>query len=413
MSHRISRRTLLTAAAATAPLLISDALDPLYPVFRRGAPATPAAAATTSTATSSGAYGPDGTHWPANTPTLDATFGRVIDVACDWAAIGKAIAAVSDAEIGRGVHIRVAPGQLPGFGASSGSQAVLKNVGRGTAAKNILVSPKNGWGSVTIVDSARITNVKGVTFARINARTVLLTDCSRTSWAHSKVSHGFRMTSSNGVTTECNAYEVVMADAKVDINDPMGFAAGTNSMITDSVWDGCYIAPVYRPSGATDHIDALQMYGNGAYRGLTIRDTTIFGGINSALQLGGPKSQDPDLGTPFATIEHSILAAQIFAIRVRYPLPDGAYEPKMGQAINGAGEAGQLFARDSYVFGSLYTTKWGEVTNSFTSYSKATTTNTSDVGGWQYDAGMASLGAAWFDERTPEPTDAYLAGIWG
>ena len=39
MSHRISRRTLLTAAAASAPLLLSDTLDPLYPVFRRSSTA--------------------------------------------------------------------------------------------------------------------------------------------------------------------------------------------------------------------------------------------------------------------------------------------------------------------------------------------------------------------------------------
>ncbi len=292
-------------------------------------------------------------------------------MACDWTAIGKAIASVTDAQINSGVHIRVAPGTLPGFGASSGSAAAIKGIGRGTATKNILVSPKNGWGTVTIADSVRLVGVKGVTFARINGRFILLTDCSRTSWAHSKVSYGFRMTASSGITRECNAYEVVMADAKIDINDPFGYAAGTNSMITQSVWEGCYCAPVFRPSGASDHIDTLQMYGNGAYRGLTIRDSTFFGALNSALQLGGPKSQDPDLGTPFMTLDHSILTAQIVAMRVRYPAPAGAYTPTIGQAINGSGEPGQLFAKDSYVFGSMYDTKWGSVQNSFVSYNKA------------------------------------------
>ena len=110
-----------------------------------------------------------------------------------------------------------------------------------------------------------------------------------------------------------------MADAKVDISDPFGFAAGNNSMITDSVWEGCYCAPVFRPAGATDHIDTLQMYGNGAYRGLTIRDSTFFGALNSALQLGGPKPDDPELGTPFLTLDHSIFTAQVIAMRVRYP----------------------------------------------------------------------------------------------
>ena len=271
MTDRISRRAILGAAAFIIPAALARTvpLDPFDPLFKRSSAraATPASVGTAVSTVRS--YGPNGTHWPANTPQLGSTFGKVVDVACDWTAIGKAIAAVTDAEIDKGVHIRVAPGTLPGFGASSGSQAAIKGIGRGTATKNILVSPKNGWGTVTIADSVRLVGVKGVTFARINGRFILLTDCSRTSWAQSKVGFGFRMTSSNGVTSECNAYEVVMADAKIDINDPFGYAAGTGSMITQSVWEGCYCAPVFRPSGATDHIDTLQMYGNGAYRGLT------------------------------------------------------------------------------------------------------------------------------------------------
>jgi hypothetical protein len=414
MTDRISRRAILGAAAFIIPAALARAvpLDPFDPLFKRSS-ARAAAPASVGTAVSTvRSYGPNGTHWPANTPQFGSTFGKVVDVACDWAAIGKAIAAVTDAEIEKGVHIRVAPGTLPGFGASSGSQAAIKGIGRGTATKNILVSPKNGWGTVTIADSVRLVGVKGVTFARINGRFILLTDCSRTSWAQSKVSYGFRMTASNGITRECNAYEVVMADAKIDISDPFGYAAGTNSMITQSVWEGCYCAPVFRPSGATDHIDTLQMYGNGAYRGLTIRDSTFFGALNSALQLGGPKSQDPDLGTPFVTLDHSIFTAQIVAMRVRYPAPAGAYTPTIGQALNGSGEPGQLFAKDSYVFGSLYDTQWGSVVNSFTSYNKAPANNKSLAGAWQYDPSMSSWGADRFDALVPTPTDDYLRSIW-
>jgi len=410
MTDGISRRTLLGSAAIIVPALLAPILpfDQADSTFGRSA-TRKTAKATVATVRS---YRPNGTHWPANTPQIGSTFAKVIDVACDWTAIGKAIASVSDAEIAAGVHIRVTPGTLPGFGASSGSQAALKGVGRGVASKNILVSPRNGWGSVTIADSVRLTAVKGVTFARINGRFILLTDCSRTNWAHSKVSYGFRMTASSGIVRGCNAYEVVMADAKADISDPFGFAAGTNSMITDSLWEGCYCAPVFRPAGASDHIDTLQMYGNGAYRGLTIRDSTFFGALNSALQLGGPKSQDPDLGTTFMSIEHSILTAQVVAMRVRYPAPEGAYTPTIGQAINGSGESGQLFAKDSYVFGSMYTTQWGTVENSFTSYSKAPTNNKAASGAWKYDASMSSWGADRFDELTPTPTDEYLRTIW-
>jgi hypothetical protein len=410
MTDGISRRTLLGSAAIIVPALLVPTLPfDQADSTRRGASAHKTAKTAVATVRS---YGPNGSHWPANTPQIDSTLGKVIDVPCDWTAIGKAIASVTDTQIAAGVHIRVAPGTLPGYGASSGSTAALKGVGRGTAAKNILVSPKNGWGSVTVADSVRLISVKGVTFARINGRFILLTDCSRTNWAHSKVSYGFRMTASSGIVRECNAYEVVMADAKADISDPFGFAAGTNSMITDSVWEGCYCAPVFRPAGASDHIDTLQMYGNGAYRGLTIRDSTFFGALNSALQLGGPKSQDPDLGTPFVTLDHAILTSQVVATRVRYPAPQGSYTPTIGQAINGSGESGQIFAMDTYVFGSMYTTQWGTVENSFTSYSKAPANNTAVSGAWKYDASMSSWGADRFDQLTPTPTDEYLRTIW-
>ncbi|SFR72264.1 hypothetical protein SAMN05428970_1333 [Agromyces sp. CF514] len=414
MTKPISRRTLLTGAAMLAPsaLAASAYVDPLLPVFWRPSTAQPAAVEGAVSATTVRSFGPNGTHWPTHTPKFGAKFQTVIDVACDWTAIGRAIASVTDAQIVSGVHIRIAAGTLPGYGASSGSAAALKGVGRGTASKNILVSPKGAWGSVKVADSARLVGVKGVTFARINGRFMLLTDCTRTAWAQSKVSHGFRMTSSSGVLEGCSAHEVVMADAKVDINDPFGYAAGSNSVIKNSLWEGCYCAPVFRPSGASDHIDSLQMYGNGAYRGLTIRDSTFFGALNSALQVGGAKPQDPDLGTPFLTLDHTILTAQVFAIRARYPLPGNAQAPSIGQAINGSGEPNQLYANDSYVFGSMYDTKWGSVTNSFTSYDKAASKNVAGEGGWQVDRAMSSYGAAWFDAQTPTPTDAYLARIW-
>ncbi len=414
MTDRISRRTLLASAAFIVPTFIAPhvPLDPTEPWTKRTATEPASVPEATTAVATVRSYGPNGTHWPANTPPIGSQFGKVIDVACDWAAIGKAIASVTDAQISAGVHIRIAPGTLKGFGSSSGSTPALKGFGRGTASKNILVSPKDGWGSVTIGDDVRLTNVKGVTFARINGRSVLLTDCSRTNWAQAKVSVNFRMTASSGIVRQCNAYEVVMADAKVDISDPLGYAAGSNAKITDSVWEGCYCAPVFRPEGASDHIDTLQMYGNGAYRGLTIRDSTLFGALNSALQLGGPKPEDPELGTPFLTLDHSILTAQVTAIQARYPLPAGAYAPKLGQAINGSGESGQLFAKDSYVFGSMYTTQWGTVENSFVAYNKAPANNKAVSGAWVYDPAMASVGAAWFDARTPTPTDDYLRSIW-
>lgn len=360
---------------------------------------------------STGVFGPDGSHWPANT-LRPAEARHQVDVACTWQAIQSALADVSADQAAAGTHIRVAPGELPGFGASNGSRPVLEAVGDPAWKRNVLVAPRDGWGTVTITDPARLRQVEGVTFARINGAFVLLADCARTNWAQSKVTVGLRMVATQGVVTACNAYEVVMPVAKVDISDPMGFAASDGATLKDSEWVGCYAAPVFRPKGAKDHIDTLQMYGDGIYRGLVIRDSTLFGGLNAALQLGGTRPSDPDLGTPFMTLDHSILLSQQASIQVRYPIPDGGEAPTAGQAINGAGEEWNLHASKAFVLGSMYTTKWGTVKDSYVSYDKAPTNNPAREGGWIYDQQLSTLTPEQFTEYSPEPTDAYLASIW-
>ncbi|WP_431801943.1 hypothetical protein [Microbacterium sp. bgisy203] len=415
-----TRRNFLSLAAVVAPASI---LTFCSPTPTRGAPPptteprTPAPVSTGTAASTTRArvasYGPNGTHWPAHTRWIGDRSVRTVDVACDWTQIQRAIAAVNAAQADSGVHIRIKPGTLSGRGSSSGSPAVLEKVGPTNATRNILVSPRDGWGTVTIDGPARLRDVTGVTFARIDGDDILLTNCSRTAWAQSKMAKGLRMAASyESEVRECGAYEIVMSDAKADISDPLGYAAGRGSTIIDCIWEGCYSAPVFRPDGATDHVDTLQMYGTGWYRGLTIRDTTFFGSLNCALQIGGARDDDPNTGTPFLTIDHSIITSQATAIRARYPVPDGAQTPTMDQAINGVGEPGQLFATDSYLFGSLYRSEWGQVTNTRVSSSGALERNTTTGDGWIYDPAMSRWAAAEFDRLTPTPTDAYLAAIW-
>ena len=84
MTDRISRRAVLGAAAFIIPAALARAvpLDPFDPLFKRSsAPAATPASVGTAVATVR-SYGPNGTHWPANTPWFDAAFGKVIDVAC-------------------------------------------------------------------------------------------------------------------------------------------------------------------------------------------------------------------------------------------------------------------------------------------------------------------------------------------
>lgn len=421
-----SRRSFVRLLAVAAP---AAATAMCAPTQKSGAPtataSVPSSSATAAAPTAAPAaivgaarpavvrsFGPNGTHWPAHTPWIgDAV--TTVEVACTWAAIRTALLAVTASKAAAGVHIKVRPGTLPGLGASSGSKAVLQGLGSAQWSKNVLISPRDGWGSVVITEPARLREVYAVTFARINGVDVLMTNCTRSAWAQSTMTDGLSMASSYGATTrECGAYEIVMGNAKSDISDPLGYAAGADCVLTDSVWDGCYSAPVFRPTGATDHVDTIQMYGSGWYRGLTVRDTTFFGSLNCALQIGGMRSDDPNKGTPFLTLDHSIITSQATAIRARYPKPADADTPQLSQAINGIGEDFQLYAKDSYIFGSMYRSKWGGVSNTKVSYAEATTRNPVASGRWTYDSSMDSWGASQFDALVPTPTDAYLKSIW-
>ena len=422
-SRRSFVRLIAVAAPAAATAMCAPAETSVKPTATASVPSSSASATAAPTAAPAAivgtarpavvrSFGPNGTHWPAHTPWIkDAV--TTVEVACTWAAIRTALLAVTASQAAAGVHIKVRPGTLPGLGASSGSKAVLQGLGSAQWAKNVLVSPRDGWGSVIITEPARLREVYGVTFARINGVDVLLTNCTRSAWAQSVMSDGLSMASSYGATTsQCGAYEIVMSNVKSDISDPLGYAAGADCVLTDSVWDGCYSAPVFRPSGATDHVDTLQMYGSGWYRGLTVRDTTFFGSLNCALQIGGMRDDDPNKGTRFLTVDHSILTSQATALRVRYPTPAGADTPSMAQAINGIGEDFQLYANDSYIFGSMYRSKWGGVSNTKVSYGQAVSRNPVASGKWTVDSSMDSWGASQFDALVPTPTDAYLKSIW-
>ncbi|MGC5225246.1 hypothetical protein ACPW96_21980 [Micromonospora sp. DT81.3] len=410
----LNRRNFVAMAllVPVAAMTVAAARLPDSVVFHTGLKGTSTGVATARPAVIR-SFGPNGTHWPAHTPWITDKAPTVVDVTCDWASIARALTAVTAAQAAAGVHIKVRPGILPGLGASSGSKPVLEAVGQADWAKNVLVSPRDGWGTVRISGDARLRDVEGVTFARINGVDLLLTNCSRSVWAHSKMSKGLRMSSSYRSTTRhCGAYEIVMSDSKADIADPLGYAAGSGCVLTDCVWDGCYGAPVFRSQGATDHVDTLQMYGTGWYRGLTVRDSTFFGSLNCALQIGGARDDDPNRGKPFLSIDHSIVTSQATAIRVRYPLPPNAEAPKMAQAINGIGEPGQLYSNDSYIFGSMYRSSWGRVQNTKVSYDRAISNNPVASGSWTYDSSLNSWGAAQFNDITPSPTDQYLAAIW-
>ena len=154
-----SRRSFVRLLAVAAP---AAATAMCAPTQKSGAPtataSVPSSSATAAAPTAAPAaivgaarpavvrsFGPNGTHWPAHTPWIgDAV--TTVEVACTWAAIRTALLAVTASKAAAGVHIKVRPGTLPGLGASSGSKAVLQGLGSAQWSKNVLISPRDGWG---------------------------------------------------------------------------------------------------------------------------------------------------------------------------------------------------------------------------------------------------------------------------
>lgn len=352
-------------------------------------------------------YGPDGTHWPSDTPKTG--HAHVIDVACSWAAIQSALASVSSAQAAAGTIIRVAPGSLVGSSETTVSTgpAAVQNVGSDAWTIKVLVTPRDGYGTV-VTGSHKLQNVRGVTFARFVGESWMLRDCGNFNLAHTKLNRGLKVFADTMTVTNCNIYEVAMLNSRADEEDSCQYRASNANQLRECVWEGCYIAPLFRPVGSSSHLDTLQMFGNGYYRGLTLRDSLLFGSNNCALQGGGWDGSDPFVGTPFVTLDHTMLVSQALAVQVRYTLPAGTTGGGT-QAINGPGEPGPWFANDSYLMGSLHSTQWNTVANTRTVPGVA---NSIATGAWIHES-WSSMTPAQFDELAgPEPTDMTLAAIW-
>lgn len=352
-------------------------------------------------------FGPNGTHWPSDTPKSGYT--HVFDVACSWSAISSAIAGVSNSQASQGTLIRVAPGSLVGSieTTNSGGTPAIQNVGSSSWTTKVLVTPRDGYGTV-VTGSHKFQNVRGVTFARFIGDSWMLRDCSNFNLAWTKLNVGLKTYADTMNVENCNIYEVAMINSRADEEDSCQYRASESYYIKDCIWEGVYLAPLFRPVGSSSHLDTLQMFGAGYYRGLTLRDCLFFGSNNCALQGGGYQISDPYIGQPFVTLDHTMLVSQSLAVQLRYSIPSGA-TGSGGQAINGPGEPGPWFAHNSYLMGSLHSTQWNTVTNTRTITGVS---NSIMNGSWAHESWSSLTPAAFNALVGPEPDDSYLASIW-
>ena len=95
-------------------------------------------------------YGPNGTHYPLDVPWPGDAAPTDMTAECEWVDIARKVQSLTPDEVAGGVVIRVKPGTLPGAGAKSSSEPALGGIGDAEWTRNVLICPRDGFGSVEI-----------------------------------------------------------------------------------------------------------------------------------------------------------------------------------------------------------------------------------------------------------------------
>lgn len=205
----------------------------------------------------SGAPGPDGTHWPDNTPA-------------PWAA---ADATVNDlGEIGQSLIDTVGAGGtiVVRDGISTGDELDWDFESPGS--QNVLIRAATLQGHT--IDRKIRFETTGIVLSGFTVDASMDIRATRTFLARSVVTydgqHGIR-------GTDCGWYEVVKPDYHIG-SDLIRF--GDSSDVPNPTGIrivGCYLKPTWKESGSSDHCDNTQIWCNyGAYQDLLCEDSVLF-----------------------------------------------------------------------------------------------------------------------------------------
>ncbi|NQX18343.1 Ig-like domain-containing protein [Rathayibacter sp. VKM Ac-2857] len=390
--QRLGTTTVRAAAIAAALAVTVSTLQ--------DAPAASAASAAASAAS----YGPDGTHYPSDTPEIRSGGSRftVVDVAASGPAIRRALDALTPSRIAAGAVIRVAPGHIADLSALNG----YTNNGR----VKVLITARDGFQSVT-GGSWALRNVTGITLMRFDVDEVDVKGATHSSFAWLRVAENWvGLAASAGLPVrDVELIEVVEPDSALKNGDSAQIKAYAPDVLSDVLVEGGYIAPSYyvdaQYGGATPrpHTDSLQIEGDGITGQVTVRDTVVFSSNNSAVIIGGVRN---------VAFEEALVVGGDVAAR-RYPfLRGGAGYPGATNgkgslsAIQGSG-GGNVDASGSTFIGSLQPT-WDSVSSTRTDLPGKVARS----GGFAVDAGLSTMTAAQLDTMSTRPTTASLTRIW-
>lgn len=387
------RKALLRALAITAAVAIAVSVASIQDA--------PPAAAASADAT----FGPDGTHYPSDTPDIrsDLSAYTVVDVAASGQAIRDALDALTVREIDKGAVIRVLPGRIADLSALDGYE--------NTAKLKVLITARDGFQSVTGADWA-LRDVTGISLMRFDIDSIDVKGASHSSFAWLRVNENWvGLSASAGVPVrDVELIEVVEPDSTVKSSDSAQIKAYAPDVMGDVLVEGGYVAPSYYVDAAyggsnppRPHTDSLQIEGGGIDGRITVRDTVVFTSNNSAVIIGGVRN---------VAFEHAFIVGDTVGTQ-RYPFlaggagyPGAINGPGSLSAIQGSG-GGDVDASDSTFIGSLQPV-WDTVTDTRTNLAD----KTASKGGFTLDPTLSGMSAADLDAMSPRPTTARLVSIW-
>ena len=364
------------------------------------------AATFTETAQQQGIYGPSGTNWPSNTPTLTSNFVYDVEVAPTWSAIQTAL---NNAPSSGNAIIRVQPGVLPaGNGAGSTNAAVLSN-NNTTRTSKILIVPRDGYGTVsgngTGNGNGYSFTLNDVALLGFNFRNQNVVVRGGNDAAYAWSSFGvMNVTANQANSTNLEFIETVIPDMKAGDTDSSAVRVANGYSINGLKFIGSYWAPTYKQAGSSAHTDSLQFSGtgNGVISNVVFSDSALFQSSNQGIQAGSLSS---------ISFEDSVIIGGQRGTG-RYPLASGQAVINSANALWGG--AGPATADGLIVMGSINSNySWASVTNSYTPTSTGSTPSSGSFTVEPSLAGNTTLQTPWINTYVPNPTDAYLTSIWG
>lgn len=346
-------------------------------------------------------YGVNGTHFPADLPWPGEQAPLEFEAECEWADIARRVQGLTTDEVSRGAIIRVKPGTLPGGGGRSSSPIALAYVGNQNWTRNVLIVPRDGFGSVVISENGiRIDQCARISFfGFVSEGSFTLTRCV-------DVQMGWSRWSGAGVTRgarNIGFYELVLGFRRVT-DDTVGFRPIQTYEMTGLERHGCVFGPSVKPDGDSSHLDTVQLEGTGTGRfgPYTSVDCVDFGSSNAAYVL------HPRLS--MASFEHCMILGSTLPWSV-FPLLPGDYE---GEPNAFSGGCQDVRLRDSIVAGAVGSVGYTSVVDTRVSYLPVESQAPRDEGEWISDPTIAAWGRADImrEQEVPDYEIDTLAALW-